>query len=152
MARSSARRRAQTLRNQKSHEGIESLATDAQTDSAVLSSSSNERGGYTSLSTRQVEAAILQLDESKVEGSTYAEPERSFLEPNSEPDFSLDFTRRDGVEYGVFDFQPWADDNQQPALRGCYPACTYRSTQVWELFYDTSPTIIVEATVETVWM
>jgi hypothetical protein len=33
-------------------------------------------------------------------------------------DFSLKFTRHDELKYEVFDFRPWADNSQHPALGG----------------------------------
>lgn len=52
-------------------------------------------------------------------GKVLIEYSNKFSDENTyEADFSLKFTRRDELEYEIFDFKPWADDNQQPALGG----------------------------------
>ncbi|KAB1198133.1 MULTISPECIES: hypothetical protein [Haloferax] len=52
-------------------------------------------------------------------GKVLIEYHDKFSQENTfEADFALKFTRPDELEYEVFDFQPWADDNQQPALGG----------------------------------
>lgn len=64
-------------------------------------------------------AKELEKDRDVLYGKVLIEYTNKFSEENTfEADFSLKFTRRDGLEYEVFDFQPWAEDNQQPALGG----------------------------------
>lgn len=61
----------------------------------------------------------LEKDRDVIYGKISIEYINKFSEENAyEADFSLKFTRRDDLEYEVFDFRPWADDNQQPALGG----------------------------------
>lgn len=52
-------------------------------------------------------------------GKVLIEYDDKFSQENTfEADFSLKFTRRNELEYEVFDFQPWVENNQQPALGG----------------------------------
>jgi len=61
----------------------------------------------------------LKKDRSVVYGKISIEYLNKFSEKKAhEADFSLKFTQRDELEYEVFDFRPWADDNQRPALGG----------------------------------
>lgn len=64
-------------------------------------------------------AKEFEKDRDVLYGKVLIEYTNKFSEENAfEADFSLKFTQRDGLEYEVFDFQPWANDNQQPALGG----------------------------------
>jgi len=64
-------------------------------------------------------AKELQKDRDVLYGKVLIEYNDKFSQEKTfEADFSLKFTRHDKLEYEVFDFQPWADDNQQPALGG----------------------------------
>jgi hypothetical protein len=64
-------------------------------------------------------AKDFEKDRDVLYGKVLIEYTNKFSEENTfEADFSLKFTQNDELEYEVFDFQPWADDNQQPALGG----------------------------------
>lgn len=64
-------------------------------------------------------ARELERDRNVIYGKILIEYNNKFSEENTyEADFSLKFTQRDELEYEVFDFRPWADDNQRPALGG----------------------------------
>ena len=61
----------------------------------------------------------LNKDRDVIYGKVSVEYINKFSEKGEyEADFSLKFTRHDELEYEVFDFRPWADDYQNPALNG----------------------------------
>lgn len=64
-------------------------------------------------------AGELEKDRDVIYGKILIECFNKFSEENAyEADFSLKFTRSDELKYEVFDFQPWVDKNQQPAVGG----------------------------------
>ncbi len=61
----------------------------------------------------------LDKDRDVIYGKVLVEYINKFSEKDEyEADFSLKFTRHDELRYEVFDFRPWADDYQHPALGG----------------------------------
>jgi hypothetical protein len=61
----------------------------------------------------------LEKDRDVLYGKVLIEYNNKFSQEDTfEADFSLKFTQRDGLEYEIFDFQPWSKENQQPALGG----------------------------------
>lgn len=64
-------------------------------------------------------AKEFEKDRNVLYGKVLIEYNDKFSQENTfEADFSLKFTRHDELEYEVFDFQPWADDNNNAALGG----------------------------------
>jgi len=62
-----------------------------------------------------------ELDKNRdvIYGKVLVEYINKFSEKNEyEADFSLKFTRHNELKYEIFDFRPWADDYQHPALGG----------------------------------
>ncbi|CDK39466.1 hypothetical protein BN903_18 [Halorubrum sp. AJ67] len=64
-------------------------------------------------------ASELEKDRDVIYGKLSIEYINKFSENDAfEADFSLKFTQHNDLKYEVFDFQPWEDDHQHPALGG----------------------------------